>query len=77
MVSPTHGKVYMMGLDVERDAAQIQQVIGVCPQDDILWNDLTAREHMLLVAAFKGLRWGPALSKVRVVCASGWGSYIK
>jgi ATP-binding cassette subfamily A (ABC1) protein 3 len=64
LVSPTHGKVFMQGLDVETDSAQVQQVIGVCPQDDILWDDLTAREHMMLVAAFKGLRWGPDLTRV-------------
>ena len=65
LVAPTHGKVFMMGLDVEADSSQVQQLIGVCPQDDILWDDLTAREHMLLVAAFKGLRWGPELQKVQ------------
>lgn len=65
MVVPTHGKVFMMGLDVETDASQVQQIIGVCPQDDILWDDLTAVEHMHLVAAFKGLRVGPVLNNVR------------
>lgn len=64
LINPTHGKVFMQGLDVEADSVQIQQIIGVCPQDDILWDDLTAREHMLLVAAFKGIQWGPNLSKV-------------
>jgi ABC-type multidrug transport system ATPase subunit len=65
LIGPTHGKVFMMGLDVETQSSQVQQIIGVCPQDDILWDDLTAREHMLLVAAFKGVRWGPTLNKVR------------
>ncbi len=63
VIAPTHGKVYLCGLDVETDAAQVQQTIGVCPQDDILWDDLTAKEHMLLTAAFKGLEWGPQLLK--------------
>lgn len=68
-VAPTHGKVFMMGLDVENDSSQVQQIIGVCPQDDILWDDLTAREHMLLVAAFKGIKMGPLLTKVRASSA--------
>jgi ABC-type multidrug transport system ATPase subunit len=33
----------------------------VCSQDDYLWDELTAREHMLLTAIFKGIRWGPEL----------------
>lgn len=41
--------------------AEIQQTIGVCSQDDLLWDELTAKEHMLLTAAFKGLEWGPQL----------------
>jgi len=55
------GKVCLSGLDVENDSAEIQQIIGVCAQDDLLWDDLTAREHMLLTAAFKGIEWGPQL----------------
>ncbi|KAJ1382039.1 hypothetical protein B484DRAFT_426205 [Ochromonadaceae sp. CCMP2298] len=63
LVAPTHGKVFMRGLDVERDSSQVQQMIGVCPQDDVLWDDLTSYEHMLLVAMFKGLRWGAGLHR--------------
>ena len=61
VLAPTHGKVFLNGLDVERDAIDVQQTIGICSQDDLLWDDLTAREHMLLTAAFKGLRWGDEL----------------
>ena len=54
LVNPSHGKVYIDGLDVEEDAAAVQQITGVCPQHDLLWPDLTAKEHMYLVSAFKG-----------------------
>lgn len=61
VTNPTHGNVYLNGLNVEDDAAEVQQVIGVCPQDDILWDNLTAKEHMILTAAFKGLAFGKVL----------------
>mmetsp|Transcript_32 Transcript_32/g.58 ORF Transcript_32/g.58 Transcript_32/m.58 type:complete len:1981 (-) Transcript_32:168-6110(-) len=61
IVSPTHGKVFINGLDSELDQAEIQQTIGVCSQDDLVWDELTAREHMLLTAVFKGLNIGPEL----------------
>lgn len=72
---PTHGKVYISGLDVCNDITAIQQIIGVCPQDDQLWDDLTAREHMAIHGIFKGLHRGPsldsaidaALSRVRLL----------
>ena len=60
---PTHGKVFLAGLDVDIDMTSIQQMIGVCAQDEYLWDDLTAREHMQLHAAFKGLMPGPELTR--------------
>ena len=41
-------------------------MVGVCPQDDILWDSLTAVEHMYLVASFKGLQRGPNLDQAVV-----------
>ena len=34
---------------------KIRRVMGVCPQFDILWDNLTGREHLLLFGAIKGL----------------------
>ena len=48
----------MLGLDIAVETEAAQQMIGFCAQDDILWDDLTAREHMTLIAAFKGLKLG-------------------
>lgn len=61
VTKPTHGKVYLNGYDIEEDISEVQQTIGVCSQDDYLWDELTAKEHMLLTAIFKGIKWGPEL----------------
>jgi ABC-type multidrug transport system ATPase subunit len=29
--------------------------MGICPQFDILWNELTAKEHLKLFATLKGV----------------------
>ena len=29
--------------------------IGVCPQHDVLWDELTAKEHVVLFGAMRGL----------------------
>lgn len=55
LTASTRGKTFLNGLDIDEDMSDIQQSIGVCPQHDILWENLTAMDHMLLVAAFKGL----------------------
>ena len=37
------------------EMSAIRRLMGVCPQFDVLWGDMTAREHLLLFAALKGL----------------------
>ena len=52
---PTHGEAFIFGLDIREDVAQLQKLMGSCPQDDLLWPELTAREHILMYAKFKGV----------------------
>ena len=44
-----------VGLDVRTEVAKLQQIMGVCAQEDLLWPELTAREHLALYARFKGI----------------------
>ena len=43
-----------MGLSLS-DQYQIRKIIGECRQDDILWPNLTAREHLELFAGIRGV----------------------
>lgn len=36
-------------------ASQVQRLLGVCPQHDVLWEDLSCEEHLKLFAGFKGV----------------------
>lgn len=63
LMKPSHGSVYISGLDVDMDASSVQQITGVCPQHDLLWSDLSAREHMYLTSAFKGIQFGKPLEE--------------
>ena len=38
--------------------------MGVCPQHDVLWSDLTAREHLLFYGRLKGLTGGVLINEV-------------
>jgi len=33
----------------------VRGLMGVCPQFDVLWDNLTGREHLMLFGAIKGL----------------------
>ena len=48
------GDAVINGLSIQGDMAAIRQDLGVCPQFDILWPDITVREHLMLYAAIKG-----------------------
>eukprot|EP01027_Heterolobosea_sp_BB2_P007024 GEZU01010510.1.p1 GENE.GEZU01010510.1~~GEZU01010510.1.p1 ORF type:complete len:865 (+),score=220.98 GEZU01010510.1:155-2749(+) len=55
MLTPSHGDAFIFGKSVRYDMDEIRKAIGVCPQHDILWDDLTAREHLQIFAEFKGI----------------------
>jgi ATP-binding cassette subfamily A (ABC1) protein 3 len=44
-----------MGHDIFQDMIWLREQLGVCPQHNILFDYLTAREHLELYASFKGV----------------------
>lgn len=56
LLKPTSGKAEVFGIDVFEDMDQIRQILGVCPQHDVLFRNLTPEEHLRIYAAFKGSR---------------------
>ncbi|CAG8489659.1 3135_t:CDS:2, partial [Dentiscutata erythropus] len=51
----TNGDALLYGYSVRNDMNQIRKIMGVCPQHDILFNDLTAKEHIELYAGIKNI----------------------
>ncbi|KAK9805624.1 hypothetical protein WJX72_008643 [[Myrmecia] bisecta] len=47
--------VYGQSLSSSGGMDRIRSIMGVCPQFDILWGELTGREHMLIYGNIKGL----------------------
>jgi len=52
---PTSGTARVEGFDIRTDMDRIYTLMGVCPQHDILWETLTARQHMLFYGRLKNL----------------------
>jgi ATP-binding cassette, subfamily A (ABC1), member 3 len=44
----TGGDATILGYSVKYEMAKISQIMGVCPQHDVLWANLTGREHLEL-----------------------------
>ena len=56
-VSPrSGGELSILGMDPRRDGPAIRARLGVCPQEDNLDMDLTARENLTTYARYFGLR---------------------
>eukprot|EP00736_Rhodelphis_marinus_P006281 Rmarinus@m.16243 len=54
-VTPTSGSATIGGMDIRKDMEKIRLLMGYCPQFDALYDLLTAREHLRLFAAIKGV----------------------
>lgn len=54
MISPTSGTAIINGCDIHSDLASIRRHTGYCPQHSILWEELTAYEHIYLFTRLKG-----------------------
>ncbi|ELK30082.1 ATP-binding cassette sub-family A member 3 [Myotis davidii] len=52
---PTSGRAYINGYEISQDMAQIRKSLGLCPQHDVLFDNLTVAEHLYFYAQLKGL----------------------
>jgi ABC-type multidrug transport system ATPase subunit len=66
-VDVTNGEASICGLDVRSQMKDIHKVLGVCPQFDIVYQELTIEEHLLLFARIKGIKRGLERGLVRNV----------
>ena len=55
MLPASGGTATIQGLDIHHKMAEIRRSTGFCPQHNILWDDLTVKEHMDIYAELKGL----------------------
>eukprot|EP00798_Chlamydomonas_sp_ICE-L_P019212 gene19212-25829_t len=60
-IPPSAGDALIYGNSVRTPAGQsrIRSIMGVCPQFDVLWSELTGREHLDLFGVIKGLSADP------------------
>mmetsp|Transcript_48840 Transcript_48840/g.119011 ORF Transcript_48840/g.119011 Transcript_48840/m.119011 type:complete len:1032 (-) Transcript_48840:696-3791(-) len=54
---PTRGNALVLGHSIATAAgmARVRNMMGVCPQFDILWDNLSAKQHLELFGAIKGI----------------------
>ncbi|KAI8435956.1 hypothetical protein MSG28_004122 [Choristoneura fumiferana] len=55
-VKVSSGSVWLAGYDVAQQTAAARAHLGFCPQHNVLFNELTVREHLEFFSRLKGLR---------------------
>jgi len=56
LFGPTSGTAYICEEDLEYSLGEIRTYMGICPQHNVLWDNLTGKEHLEFYARIKGLR---------------------
>uniref|UniRef100_A0A3Q1GHF5 P-type phospholipid transporter n=1 Tax=Acanthochromis polyacanthus TaxID=80966 RepID=A0A3Q1GHF5_9TELE len=51
---PTSGTAFINGYDICTDMDRIRKYLGMCPQHNVLFNELTVEEHIYFYARLKG-----------------------
>ncbi|XP_045462802.1 phospholipid-transporting ATPase ABCA1-like isoform X2 [Harmonia axyridis] len=54
MIPPTKGTAVVNGYDVRTQIMAVRDSMGVCPQHNVLFDDLTVREHLIFFSRLKG-----------------------
>eukprot|EP01133_Synstelium_polycarpum_P012781 gene12781-14996_t len=55
LIPSTGGDALVQGYSIRNQMNKVRRTLGVCPQHDILWNNLTVHEHLTIYAALKGV----------------------
>lgn len=64
MIQQTSGKIDIDGHDLQEHTDLARSSMGLCPQHNILFDDLTVREHIVFFACLKGLNKAEANEEV-------------
>jgi len=55
LAEPTSGHATVSGYDIRTDMPSVRTVLGLCPQHEIVWDDLTVAEHLLFYLRLKNV----------------------
>lgn len=64
MIKKTSGTVRMNGKQIT-SRSDITDSVGLCPQYNLFFSDLTVAEHLIFFAMLKGLTWAEAKRDVK------------
>lgn len=65
MFPPTSGTAIINGFDIRTDMDGVRSSLGLCPQHNILFDELTVKEHLYFYSKLKGKREEDIQAEIR------------
>lgn len=65
---PSDGQIIVNGKNAITDMAAIRESLGVCPQYDVLYDDMTVSKHIEFFGRLKGSRKRSFVGWLRLTC---------
>ena len=62
MLKPSDGSAVINGYNITNEMDSIRQSLGLCPQHNMLFTDLTVDEHLIFFGMLKGYYYSYCLS---------------
>jgi ABC-type Na+ transport system ATPase subunit NatA len=70
MIKSDSGDAWIGGSSVNTELPNVYKSIGVCPQFDVFWDELTIEEHLIFYLRLKGIEPGESeMMRVDQVCS--------
>jgi ATP-binding cassette, subfamily A (ABC1), member 3 len=52
-IKSTSGEIFLFGKNITVDLDQIKSFVGYCPQENLLWDQLSILQHLQIYATFR------------------------
>ena len=66
LLRPSSGRASILGMNVWTQMGSIRRQMGVCPQQNVLFEDLTCEEHLWMFGRLKGVSFRELREQVRM-----------
>ena len=67
LLQPTSGQAFIQGIDVFRENSRLKRILGICPQESIIYDVLTIEEHLSIFCSLKNLDYNIESQNLMVI----------
>jgi ABC-type multidrug transport system ATPase subunit len=64
LLEPSSGSAHVGDVNLIDDISSVRKMIGYCPQYNFFWDELTARDHLVLFSLLRGIKYSEVNNSV-------------